>query len=273
MPNIKEITITDFDAFVKSVGNKSPGALSQFWFRGVGKSSYKLSPSILRHECIKTIDKLFEMEKDLLTRYRERSVPYLKEQLSSSWEMLFVMQHYGMPTRLLDWTENPLIALFFAVSSAKKTKATKKSALAFNEDAAVWVLSPSKWNKAVFSQQSYQGAAISPSSDLVKSYEVGADHKYMNQYPVAILGIHNSPRIVAQRGSFTLFGKSLKSMDEEFSSSESFDDDALFKLIIPAAEIQNFLDKLVWMGMSDSVIYPDLEGLAKETKRQFGYEV
>ena len=105
-----------------------------------------------------------------------------------------------------------------------------------------------------------------------QSYAIGSDPRYINELPVAILGIHNSPRIVAQRGSFSLFGKSLLPMDDTFEKNP-FPDDTLSKLVIPSALIKPLLDKLVWMGISDSVVYPDLEGLAKETKRQFGYEV
>ena len=54
-----------------------------------------------------------------------------------SW--LTLMQHYGLPTRLLDWSESPLVALYFALSSDEDAKA----------DAAVWVLNPMKLNKKV----------------------------------------------------------------------------------------------------------------------------
>lgn len=104
------------------------------------------------------------------------------------------------------------------------------------------------------------------------SYAIETDARLINEMPVAILGIHNSPRIVAQRGSFTLFGKSLSPMEDIYTSHD-FPVDTLSKIIIPATSIGALIDKLVWMGISDSVIYPDLEGLAKETKRQFGYEV
>jgi len=267
MATLTTLKITSFQDFIDKVDRDAPCALNSLWFRGVGKAAYKLSASIHRHSDIKSIEALFGMENRLLTRYKERSVPYLTSQARDSWELLFLMQHYSVPTRLLDWTENPLIALFFALSSAKRNAAGN-----YDDDAAIWVLSPAKWNQTVFRHQSYLGGALSPYDTMVnQSYAIGSDHRYINELPAAILGIHNSPRIVAQRGSFTLFGKSLKPMDEAFVD-HGFPDDALTKLVVPAAMIKSLLDKLVWMGISDSVIYPDLEGLAKETKRQFGYE-
>lgn len=268
MPTLTTTSINSFQDFVAKVDQVAPGALTSLWFRGVGNASYQLTPSIHRHAQVTTTDSLFEMENKLLTRYKERSVPYLSSQFRDNWELLFLMQHYSVPTRLLDWTENPLIALFFALSSAKKDSTGK-----FVNDAAVWTLSAAKWNQTVFLHQSYSGAALSPSDTMVnQSYAIGSDARLINEMPVAILGIHNSPRIVAQRGSFTLFGKSLSPM-EDIYANHIFPKDTLSKILIPAALIGELLAKLVWMGISDSVIYPDLEGLAKETKRQFGYEV
>lgn len=268
MATLHTTQISSFQDFIDKVDKGMPGALTSLWFRGVGNATYRLSPSIHRHAEITDIDSLFNMENRLMVRYKERSVPYLASQMRDSWELLFLMQHYSVPTRLLDWTENPLIALFFALSSAKRNATGD-----YENDAAVWILSAAKWNQTVFKHQSYLGGPLSPSDTMVnQSYAIGSDPRYINELPVAILGIHNSPRIVAQRGSFTLFGKSLQPMDDIFAT-HPFPDEAMSKLVIPAGLIKPLLEKLVWMGISDSVIYPDLEGLAKETKRQFGYEV
>ena len=172
-----------------------------------------------------------------------------------------------MPTRLLDWTENPFISLFFALSSAKKNHNGE-----YLSNAAVWILSPPKWNQNVFSNISYRGGAMSPTESMVSSYQPSTESYLMPENPVAILGIHNSPRIVAQRGSFCLFGKSLTPMEDIYQNG-NFEEDTLKKIIIPKEIIGDLLDKLVWMGITDSVVYPDLEGLAKETKRLFGFGV
>ncbi len=259
--------ITSFQDFLDNVDQGQNSSESSLWFRGAGKSSYKLAPTLHRHSGITDSNTLLEYEKKLLTRFKERSVPYLQHRIEDVWELLFLMQHYGMPTRLLDWTENPFISLFFALSSANKDAQGN-----YTEDAAVWILSPSKWNGNVFSNISYSGGAMSPSESTVSSYKPNTEANLMHENPVAILGIHNSPRIVAQRGSFCLFGKSLTPMEEIYENG-TFEQDTLKKIEIPSSEIQNLLDKLVWMGITDSVVYPDLDGLAKETKRQYGFGV
>jgi hypothetical protein len=267
MTQLAETIITTFQDYLEHVDQGQSGDANSLWFRGVGSKTYTLSPSLHRHPAIVDTENLFRYEERLLTRFKERSVPYLNHRIDDVWELLFLMQHYGMPTRLLDWTENPFIALFFALSSAHKNQAGD-----YEQDAAVWILSPSKWNQTIFSHQSYSGSALSPTDKMISSYVPGSDSRYVNDYPAAILGIHNSPRIVAQRGSFCLFGKSLLPMEQIYTNL-AFPDDGLIKLIIPHPAIESLLQKLLWMGISDSVVYPDLEGLAKETKRLLGFGV
>lgn len=268
LPTLTTITVNTFQDFLDNVDQGQNDSSSSLWFRGAGRASYKLAPSLHRHTEISDSASLLDFEKKLLVRFKERSVPYLTQRIDDEWELLFLMQHYGMPTRLLDWTENPFISLFFALSSSQKNEDGE-----FSEDAAVWILSPSKWNQCVFSSISYRGGAMSPSDSMVSNgYSPRNETQYMHENPVAILGIHNSPRIVAQRGSFCLFGKSLTPMEDIYTNG-NFQQDTLKKLIIPKGLIKELLDKLMWMGITDSVIYPDLEGLAKETKRVFGFGV
>ena len=93
-------------------------------FRGIGKASYTLLPSLYRHPSTTDVAELIELEGNILTRFRHRSIPYQDRPLSNDWELLFLMQHFGIPTRLLDWTENPFIALYFAITSAENSALT-----------------------------------------------------------------------------------------------------------------------------------------------------
>jgi hypothetical protein len=93
----------------------------QLWYRGCGKASYDLKPSLYRHQQSRMIEDILVLEKDLIARFRQRSIPFHSRVLTDPWEWLFLMQHYGVPTRLLDWSESPLMALFFAVTSARHT--------------------------------------------------------------------------------------------------------------------------------------------------------
>ncbi|MFQ2114499.1 FRG domain-containing protein [Aeromonas veronii] len=249
--------------YVHGLLSEDPSGL---WFRGVPNKTYNLTPSLLRNSQVTNIESLKKMERNLLGRFNERSVPYLSHRVDDVWEQLFLMQHYGVPTRLLDWTENPSIALFFALSSAKKTNGD------YQEDCAVWVLDPIRLNDKTFR---HLGPQTPKGPRSVKASEMNGykPESIDNMMPAAIYGIHNSPRIVAQRGSFTIQGNNLTPLDVMFTQDADWDQKTLRKIVIPKDEIDNILSMLVCMGITDATIYPDLNGLALEIKRNFGYEV
>jgi len=86
-------------------------------YRGVKDTSYELIPKIGRYDCFKksTLQEIETEERTMLRLFRERAWPLLGDAKVSDWELLALGQHHGLPTRLLDWTRNPLVAAFFAV--------------------------------------------------------------------------------------------------------------------------------------------------------------
>jgi hypothetical protein len=94
----------------------------KFWYRGLSNYCYKLIPSIGREQeyagKIKRLD--HDDEINLLHRFRRRAYPHIGRAVSPL-EALFLARHHKLPTRLLDWTANPLSALYFAcVANLKK---------------------------------------------------------------------------------------------------------------------------------------------------------
>ena len=113
-------------AFVSIVEGLRGTRKGPLWYRGCGKVSHELKPSLYRHKGSKTIEDFMALEKRLLSRFRERSIPFHAVLMTDPWEWLFLMQHYGVPTRLLDWSESPLMALFFAVTSARYSLGSRR---------------------------------------------------------------------------------------------------------------------------------------------------
>jgi hypothetical protein len=246
-------------------------ATRTIWYRGCGKAGHPLLPSLYRHQRLKTPDQLADLERKLMTRFRQRSVPYHSRSLTDDWDALFFMQHYGVPTRLLDWTENPLIALHFALMGAPK-KVTKSGILTFQSDAAVWMLDPVAWNRHALRHVRFAGEVLTPDDEDIKGYRPIPQFAGMNSQPVALYGAHNSARIVAQQGVFTIFGRDAKPMDDVFMA-DNFPANCLTKIVLSKSVIRPLRKSLLNQGITESVVFPDLEGLARELQRVFGFEV
>lgn len=263
-------TLRQFSSFVEKQLESS--ADFTLWFRGTGKASYTLAPSIHRHPQLTTPEKVIDLETKIIDRFNQRAVPFLHNPLDrkNDWEVLFFMQHYRIPTRLLDWSENPFIALYFALTSAHFEIDNKKKE--YNNDVAIWILDPVIWNRESLKNFSYDKGVLSVEESFVNSYKPRTPFGNIPQKPVAIFGTHNSSRIVSQRGVFTVFGKEIQPMEKTYID-EKFPQDCLIKLNFPKEKINSLLNSLTALGMTDSVVYPDLEGLSKEVMRFFKFDI
>jgi hypothetical protein len=115
---IKKVTINSFSSLLDAF-DMHPATL----YRGVASfRQHKLIPSVGRNAYNKNA------EERMFSLFKEKSLPFLRECPHDDWDFLAVAQHYGLPTRLLDWTWNPLVAAFFATCECKE------------EDGAVYAL-------------------------------------------------------------------------------------------------------------------------------------
>jgi hypothetical protein len=94
--------------------SKIEGYLDGNWlFRGVTSVRHTLVPSVGRQR--EGFGYSAAMESRLLGQFKREALPFLPTRPDSEWEWLALAQHHGVPTRLLDWSESPLVSLFFAV--------------------------------------------------------------------------------------------------------------------------------------------------------------
>ncbi|MBW8011937.1 MAG: FRG domain-containing protein [Chloroflexi bacterium] len=97
-------------------------------FRGVSDTSYELISTIGRKWPTLSKEDFFSKEKEVLTLFKTEAHPYFKDKPANEGELLALAQHHGTPTRLIDWSRNILVALFFAVNDN------------FQKDGAVYLL-------------------------------------------------------------------------------------------------------------------------------------
>lgn len=213
------------------------------WYRGQSDESWSLLSSFDRLKNPPT-------ETSLVNKFRQNA-SYLmdRQKPSSHFEWLFMMQHYGVPTRLLDWTENPLMSLYFAVNSESK------------KDAVLWVLSPNKLNLNSFDNSDGSIPAFEDldylGSYTTEKYDKGTDKGIL---PIAAIATRNNPRIQAQMGVFTI------SHREKLSIDDVGDKKHIKKYLIPKESKVTLKKELALLGITKFTVFPELSSIGEVLK-------
>lgn len=207
------------------------------WYRGVPNAGFACLPSLLRRE------RGVAVEREVFETYVRLSAVIHPER-RSSWEMLFDMQHYQVPTRLLDWTEVLGVAVFFSMVNA-----------APNIPGAIYVLDPLSLNRA-----SEFPDVDDPDFDYRKLFLEGNESTPM--LPRAIRGRLLNRRIFAQRGVFTVHGSDMRPLEEQFPM-------AVRKVPVSLRIRQAAKEFLRASGINSFSVFPDIVGLAPHLETMF----
>ncbi|WP_121064603.1 FRG domain-containing protein [Chachezhania antarctica] len=206
------------------------------WYRGHGNAAWALIPGYYR-----TGKKV--SEHSLLIKFRQSATMLVEKPPIDSFDWLFLMQHYGVPTRLLDWTESPLVALYFCVNSEP------------NEEGAIWALKPSNLNRiARIHAKDDDGFIPSFQDEELTPYKIEnmRGHSVVELPPVATIASRNNPRIQAQLGAFTIH-------HIENNPIESLGDRSHVARILVSAEAKAELrTELELLGFTKFQMFPEL---------------
>ncbi len=256
---VTELEVKNLGDLVKSVLKISAKLSSGrfLWFRGLSCGDRELLPKLMRDK--KPIGEVFEREARLMTRFRQRSMAYWPAGYpQDDWEHLFAMQHYGLPTRLLDWSENVFVAAYFALQKPPNHKAHNGCG------PTVWLIDPIGWNRSMPGPSEYSdGMQVLTTADEHLEPYAPMTKKKRHKSPVAMYGSHNSKRIVAQRGTFVVWGEEAKPLEDHKPGT-------LWKIRLTGTQKDLFRD-LVALGFSETMVFPALTFLADELDRAEGW--
>lgn len=214
---------------------------STILFRGEPQQGNKLIPSLGRDTEPNTCGDLGgTFETGLIKEFKRLSFPVIKNNPVSEFEWLFLAQHYGLPTRLLDWSTNPLVALFFAVEKDE------------GEDAVLNIVSHMITDD--YDAFDYRTADIKPEKK-VGALKVFALQPEQGEV-IFVRPKYTDQRYLNQRSIFSCPANPFKEINLP----------GLVKLSINKEWKHNIRKRLRVLGITHSYIYPGLEGVAREVK-------
>ncbi len=230
--------------------------LSKSWFRGHSKVVDELVPKVFRNT-FTDLNYCGFSEFSLIEEFK-RIAPSIEKNLpqyDNNMEWLFLMQHHGTPTRLLDWSESILIALFFAVSENPK------------EDGELWALFPKTLNvlsgipglptsKSKILEYLFAEPQFNDTTFLLEKLELKQNPKL----PIAFSPPIKFARMNFQQSVFTIHPKITSDNDLKMLLPEKKN---LVKYIIPKECKHKLLYDLNSLGIKYHTLFPDLDNLSK----------
>jgi hypothetical protein len=245
---------------------------SEWMFRGQGRDSWRLSTSLERNGIFPyrggTLNSTVQLERRLLSAFKRRAHHYLSNpptaEDTAGW--LALMQHHGAPTRLLDWTKSPYVALFFAIET-----------LNTSSRGAVWAID-SEWLKTTANKVLHDHNRQLPSEvsrffpkdvDQISSHLqsfVDTELVVRPQMIAQVEPFQINERMVAQQGTFlfdlasTGFEATLYQM---MKAAPSLQERPVRKAVIDVSLRTHLLKELLRMNVQWASLFPGLDGFAK----------
>ncbi|EJG1749500.1 FRG domain-containing protein [Vibrio parahaemolyticus] len=250
------------------------------YYRGQGYFGFKAQPSIYRNSGL--IENEHRMYREIITK-----CPNDFQDAKSTFEHLVKMQHYFLPSRLLDITKNPLIALFFACSSEENDDGEviiydfSQEDIKFYDSDTVSVIANLARRPATFSIEDTKAldkVEFNQEEEIqLLLHEIKEEKPYFKsvikpehlESVVCVKPRLDNPRIIKQEGAFLLFGiQNNKRNCATFTEDKQVLVDSK-RLIVMRENKQKILDQLASLGIMKSTIYPEIEHVAMQMKNRY----
>jgi len=233
---------------------------SSFVYRGMKSSDYKMTTTLARN--CKHLQK--ELEPGILSNFSKYAVLEDPSIEKSIWHLMVAGQHYGLPTRLLDWSHSPLVALHFAVRSS----AIEDTDL---EDCLVWKIDipevhsklPAKYQKVIEKSQTkvFTLDMLTEAAPSLEDYDSDMNANNM----VVFEPSSTDPRIINQYSFFSIVPMGMDNMEDFLNRTTNNS----IKYIIDKDLRWRISDMLDSINISERTLFPGMDGLTKWIKRHF----
>ena len=224
-------------------------------YRGMGDAAHDLTSSLGRLG-----DRCADVERPMLRNFRKYA--HLDAvQSDSEWDWLAVGQHHGLPTRLMDWTHSPYVALHFATHRVD----------AFDRDGIVWCVNyvqahellPDPLRKLLADERSdlFTTEMLTRAAASMRDFDALADDPFVVFFEPPSL----DERIVNQYGLFSLMPDPDARIDQWLAAHPEL----VRRIVVPAELKWELRDKLDQANVTERVLFPGLDGLATWLKRYY----
>lgn len=265
MSVIKTVVIDSIEAAMKLISDQQYNTeinrlRSHYIYRGMPDVSFKLTTSI-RMNCKHLYG---ELEPAILRNFNKYAITQDPSLSSSVWKQMMLGQHHGLPTRLLDWTQSPLIALHFANTESNFDKLAKR-------DAVVWRIDmneinenlPKRYRETLSREKTYVFTVDSLTAlvDNTERYDRDmGETSFVNIEPPSI-----DQRIVNQYSFFSIIPNGMTDIEKYLDSCT----ESTVRYIIKKEVRWDVRDLLDQYNISERIIYPGLDGLSRSLARHY----
>ena len=241
--------------------NRTQASKPAVWFRGLRRIKRPLVPTFHRDNC-KIEDEVY-----LMNLFKQNSVELLSQVPDNEWEWMFIMRHHNLPSRMLDWTENPLVGLYFAVrpDNPYESYATPKT------PGVLWCLLPNRLNSWSLSWPQNDDA-LPMLSNNESEYPRGENEivrlylpskmknltKGEKRPPIAGICPRTNRRMQVQMSVFTVHHADKQPVERSGDGSQ------VWRYRIPYANKRSIYEDLRQLGITERVLFPGLDNVARE---------
>ena len=233
---------------------------SSFLYRGLPNDQFTLITSIERN----CKDKWCDLEKSILRNFTKYAALHMPDLKDSVWKQLIIGQHHGLPTRLLDWTYSPLIAMHFATSGEHLHEMDEHNGIIWKIDIEeLNALLPEAYQNKLNSEKAYL-FTTDMMTDIVNDLE-SYDNDMQDKSMVFVEPPSFDERIINQYSYFSIVPKNIGCI-ENFLEAHTKN---TVKFVLDKDlrwEIRDMLDRL---NINERIIFPDLDGLSNWLKRHY----